>query len=337
MRTRIIFFSLVVSLLALSLAGCGLMGIPTAQPSNTPSGLVETQVAYLLTATANAAAPTTAQNATNTSIPAVTATGTAIILPSATSTQVPPTATATALPPTATPPPPTATVTPTSTPAPTATNTPNPRVKSEATYLSSAPDIDGVWDEWKTTQYPITSVVFVNSEATVDKDFKASYRVGWDSNYLYLAVKVHDKQYVQNASGANLYQGDSIELLLSTNPNADSPYLGLTAVDYQIGISPGMDNIGKNMEAYRWFPQNKAGKLTNITIGAVPMTEGYRIEAAIPWSVFSITPSRGQVLGFAVSVSTNDAKNHTVQQVMISSSPRRTLMDPTSWGQVTLK
>jgi hypothetical protein len=233
------------------------------------------------------------------------------------------------------PPSPTATVAPTT--APTATSTPNPRARSDAAYLSTAPKIDGVWDEWTTTQYPLTAVVYGSSNWQGEEDLQASYRVGWDSQYLYLAVKIHDQKYIQKATGADLYMGDSIELLLSTNPNADSSSLGLMANDYQIGISPGKGDIGKDTEAYLWYPQNKAGKLTNIAIGAVQMDTGYRIEFAIPWSVFAITPYHGQVLGFCVSVSDNDDPNHNVQQTLISSEPRRMLTDPTTWGQVTLK
>jgi hypothetical protein len=161
--------------------------------------------------------------------------------------------------------------------------------------------------------------------------------VGWDSQYLYLAVKVIDDVYVQNATGANLYKGDSIEVLLSTNPNMSNSSLGLTATDYQIGISPGKGNIGQNMEAYLWYPQAKAGSLSNVPIGVVSMTDGYRIEFAIPWSVFGINPVKGQVFGFAVSVSDNDNKTENVQQTLISSAPDRRLTDPTTWGLVTLK
>jgi len=118
---------------------------------------------------------------------------------------------------------------------------------------------------------------------------------------------------------------------------ADSPSLGLIATDYQIGISPGRPGIGHNMEAYLWYPQTKAGSLSNVAIGAVPMTGGYRIEFAIPWSVFGITPAKGQVFGFAVSVSDNDNPSQNVQQTIISNAPKRALTDPTTWGLLTLK
>jgi len=220
---------------------------------------------------------------------------------------------------------------------PTFTSTPPARISSEASSLSTPPNIDGPWDEWTTTQYPLKNVVFGAANWSGASDLQASYRVGWDSHYLYLAVKVIDDIYVQNATGANLYKGDGIEVLLSTSPNADSSSLGLTAADYQIGISPGRPGIGQNLEAYLWYPQAKAGSLSNVAIGAVPMTNGYRIEFAIPWSVFGISPAKGQVFGFSVSASDNDNQTQDVQQTLISSASHRVLTDPTTWGLLTLK
>jgi hypothetical protein len=62
----------------------------------------------------------------------------------------------------------------------------------------------------------------------------------------------------------------------------------------------------------------------------------YRIEARIPWSVFGINPSNGMKLGLAVSVSDNDDTTKNVQQTMASSAPNRSLVDPTTWGEIVL-
>jgi len=229
------------------------------------------------------------------------------------------------------------TITLTPTPRPTSTRTPNPRVSASAAFLSTAPDIDGPWDEWSTTQYPLKYIVWKAANWSGSSDLQASYRVGWDSNYLYLAVKVFDDVYAQHATGANLFLGDSLELLLSTAPNSDSAAIGLAAQDYQIGISPGRPDLGDNTEAYLWFPKSKEGKLNNVPIGVTSMQGGYRIEFAVPWSVFGITPARGQVYGFAISVSDNDNPDQDVQQTMISNVPTRVLADPSSWGLLTLK
>jgi hypothetical protein len=327
MRAKREIYITLFSCLALLLAGCN-MPASSGQPTIDP-GLIRTSAAQTFTAQQTSAAQ-----------------GTPIILPSPTSPvgSIP---TNTTLPPTNTPLPtntpfPTNTAIPTATPTslpptPTFTSTQLARVSSEAASLSTPPTIDGTWSEWTTTQYPLKNVVFGKANWSGSSDLQASYRVGWDSKYLYLAVKVIDDKYVQNATGANLYKGDSIELLLSISPNSDSSSLGLTAADYQIGISPGRPDVGQNMEAYLWYPRAKAGSLSNVAIGAVPMADGYRIEFAIPWSVFGITPVKGQVLGFAVSVSDNDNSSQDVQQTLISSAPHRDLTDPTTWGLLTLR
>jgi hypothetical protein len=240
---------------------------------------------------------------------------------------------------------PTETLVPSATPTPTETatstqtptQTARPRTSIDASFLKDPPDIDGSWSEWTTTQYPMRSVVFGESHWDGEDDLRASYRVGWDEKYLYLAVKVFDDEYVQNATGANLFKGDSIEVLLSTDPDADREGAGLTSHNYQVGISPGNPKLGKDTEAYLWYPASKAGSLSKVEVEAIPMEGGYRIEMAIPWSTFGVTPKRGLTLGFSLSVSDNDDPDKNTQQSILSSASERTLDDPTTWGTLTLK
>ena len=41
-------------------------------------------------------------------------------------------------------------------------------------------------------------------------DLEGAYAAGWDNDYLYISVKVTDDIYVQNTSGAMIYEGDSM-------------------------------------------------------------------------------------------------------------------------------
>ncbi|HEX9012880.1 MAG TPA: sugar-binding protein [Anaerolineaceae bacterium] len=313
MRRPSVFTPLFFILLAFSLAGCSLPISPTAVQGPEPTSTAAQPVLVV---------PTQAIPPTVTTLPteAPTEMPTASPSPAPTST---PQATSTPL-------------VQTPTPAPISTSAPITRSSVTAASLSTPPTINGPWDEWKTTQFPIKTVIVGAANWTGPSDLQAAYRVGWDSKNLYLAVKVTDDVYVQNATGADLFKGDSIEILFSTNPNADSTSGGLTANDYQIGISPGRPSVGQNMEAYRWFPKAKAGSLTNVTIGAVSTSDGYRIEFAIPWSDLGVTPAKGKVYGWAVSVSDNDNKTQNLQQTLISSAPNRRLIDPTTWGLLTL-
>jgi len=266
------------------------------------------------------------------------------------------------IPPTVTPPSPTqppATAAPTSAPSPTRvpvtptnppptpTNAPPTstsvpttmrlRPSVEAPFQSKVLMIDGDWSDWTAKAYPAVSVVYGKSNWKDDADLEGSFRVAWDNTYLYVAIKVLDEQFVQGSSGQNLFRGDSVEILFDANVSADFFDDSLSADDFQLGISPGKGKVGENMEAYLWYPKSKAGTASSVKIGAVRSDGIWRVEAAIPWSIFGVTPANGQHYGFAVSVSDNDKASENLQQSMVSNASGRSLVDPTSWGDLTLK
>lgn len=265
------------------------------------------------------------------------------VTPSATVPAVAPTAT---LPPQPTSPPPSATplvlatptqavVLPTSTPA-----YAGPGMRSgpsfAATYLSNPPTIDGYVEEWTIPLYRAEAVVYGKSYWENADDLSAAVFLGWDETYLYVAAKVHDDVYVQNATGAYLYLGDSVEVLLDTDVSGDYYRASLSADDFQLGISSGNPVPGQNLEAYLWFPRSREGQRTDVRMAAVRSGSGYHLEAAIPWSVFGVTPFVGEHFGFTFSVSDNDATTRNVQQSMVSLVSARILTDPTTWGDLTL-
>lgn len=222
---------------------------------------------------------------------------------------------------------------------PTATSGPlGRRSVFTANYLAEAPTIDGDWGEWKTLtkEYPANFVTYGSGSWTGEEDLSSSFHVGWDEDYLYVGMKVHDDVYVQNASGENIYLGDSLEILLDTKLQDDFYYGQLSADDFQLGINPGRPMPGDTREAYLWFPNSIVGKRSGVNIGARLESGVYRVEAAIPWSVFETTPADGKRFGFMVSVSDNDNGDQNVQQTMVSSSSGRRLVDPTTWGELRL-
>jgi hypothetical protein len=202
--------------------------------------------------------------------------------------------------------------------------------------INFAPTIDGSWEDWKdyTTQYPVAYVVYGKSNWSGADDLQASYAMTWDADNLYIGVKVHDDVYTQEATGENIFKGDSIEILLDTNLSGDYYVQSLSSDDYQLGISAGSG--GSSPEAWLWYPSGKAGSKTSVDIGFMKEDGLWRIEAAIPWSVLGVTPSKGLHMGIAVSVSDDDNTSSSVQQTMVSSAPYRSLGDPTTWGDLIL-
>ncbi|MBN2257828.1 MAG: hypothetical protein JW704_08385, partial [Anaerolineaceae bacterium] len=170
-------------------------------------------------------------------------------------------------------------------PTPGATDAPDgmrPAGLVDPPYLATAPNMDGVWDEWTSTQYPIHSLVYGSGDWESNNDLLGSYQVGWNSSYLFLAFKVHDDRYVQNATGDEIYLGDSLEILLDTNLGGDYLVTSLDGDDFQIGISPGRELPGENPEAYVWYPIGLRGSRSSIKVGAVGGAGLYRVEVAIP-------------------------------------------------------
>ncbi|MCJ7717239.1 MAG: hypothetical protein MUO54_12075 [Anaerolineales bacterium] len=257
---------------------------------------------------------------------------------------------------------PTATEEPAETAEPTEVSYVGPTVRSGPSIIADFMDpnsvIDGDLSDWNLTiQKVITHVVYGADEYDDEDDISGSVVAGWDNNFLYLGVRVKDEKYVQEADEEQLYLGDSIEILFDRYVSDDYYLQAMTGDDYQIGISPGgcssscLISVGKVAsfvttttpdppEAYIWFPKTEAGKTTKIKIAAQGMGtgSGYQVEFKIPWDLLGVSkPAEGDHYGFAISISDNDNAGDKEQQTVVSNVPTRYFVDPTTWGDLTLK
>jgi hypothetical protein len=252
-----------------------------------------------------------------------------------------PSATAPVGPTATTAPPATATTAP-GTLAPTATSgglsRPNGTLVTAA-YLPTAPTIDGILNDWTSASYTVDQIVFGATAWVGANDASATYYIGWDTGNLYLAVRVRDEAHVQINSGANLrylYKGDDVEIQLDTNLSSDFTATSIDSDDYQLGLTPG--NFGSiTPQAYLWTPYALEGTRTSVTVQARQITNGYELEARIPWTVFGVTAAGGNRYGFALSISDNDLTGTATQQSMVSSVGTRRLLNPTTWGTLVLQ
>lgn len=322
--------------LLLIAAACNYPGVPAPTPFDfaTPNG---TLTAVFEPSATVPGLPTSNDGATQTPLP--TSTWIPTQGPAGTGTSAPatqqPAATNTTAPPTTAP-----TQAPTQTPASTATrDVPAARggTSIRAEYMRNEPFIDGNFDEWDLERFRINTVVYGRQQYEGEEDLSArSVMAGWDEEFLYLAVRVIDDVYAQNASEEDIFLGDSLEILLDANVRADYYVDELSPDDFQIGVSPGSPNPGEQPEAYLWFPRSIEGELGRVGVDALGVDDGYRVEVAIPWSTFDIDPASNLHLGFALSISDNDDPEEDEQQSMISTAPNRTLTDPTTWGDLVL-
>jgi len=211
----------------------------------------------------------------------------------------------------------------------------------EAVQLLSPPTVDGNLSEWGSAVPTESSfLVFSRGDWDGSDDLTAVWRLAWDNNNLYIGVAVTDDTHVQTQTGNQIFRGDSVDMQFDTDLNGDFGD-GLSPDDFQITFSPG-DFGGLPPSAFR-FQGTSNGRIedapggNHVTLAALKTSEGYNIEAAIPWSDLNLTPAPGLVIGLSLNVSDNDAPGTAVQEIMKSHVSSRTLTDPTSWGTLALK
>lgn len=205
-----------------------------------------------------------------------------------------------------------------------------------APLRASAPTIDGDLSEWATISYVADACTFGCSLWSGSSDMSGTYYLGWDASNLYLAVRVRDEAHVSIARGSRMYRGDIVEIQFDANLDADFTQKSLSLDDTQLGLSPG--NFGSLAPAaYRWYPKAYAGAPASVHVQADSTTDGYTLEASIPWTLLGATPASGSHYGFALSLSDDDAPGSTLQQTLVSSVSTRKLLDPTTWGTLILQ
>lgn len=315
MRVRILKFLLMSTLLLL--AGCTLPGAASPTPFTFPTPNLTHTAIFAATPTETEPPPTLPPlvgTASSTPLLAIITATPGTSVPGETATQGP-----------------------TLTPVPTSTDRrPNGELITAA-YLPSPPTIDGSLGEWTTTSYRAESVLsYASSGWSGGSDLSADFLVGWDQNYLYLGVRRFDDTFVQVSSGRYMYRGDDVEIQIDLDLEGDYSATLVDGDDYQIGLSPGNFD-GLQPEAYRWFPRSVEGSLVSVDLDAQESSNGYSLEARIPWTVFGHTPGPGDRFGFALSLSDNDVTGSSDWQSMVSSVSTRRVADPTTWGTLVLE
>lgn len=287
------------------------------------------------------------QTATNEDItpsPTLTTSPTETVAPSSTSTSqpvyYPPSATFTL--------PPTHTATATATQTPTATNTPantqaggvvcnNGHATHLVAYMATPPSIDGNIRYWTSFIYQVPHLIKGHQSWAGAFDLSATFRSGWNEQYLFLAVTVQDERYIQNVDDGNeIYNGDSLEIVFDADLCGDFNDGAMNGDDYQIGITPGYVSVNGDKYAYRWFPR-PSGRMYDVIVASVRGPGDVTIyEIGIPWSAIGVSnPAAGKGYGFTLSVSDNDNGSQNVQESMISSTYRN--FNPKSWGTIILQ
>jgi LCP family protein required for cell wall assembly len=199
------------------------------------------------------------------------------------------------------------------------------------------PPTDGDLIEWTHLVYAVDQPVFGRENWAGPDDLSARWNLAWDQQYLYLALQVQDDVYVPAAPGENLYKGDSLELLLNTDPGSRVQNT-LTDHDFQLGIALGdLSLTPLAPEAYLWLPEDEARSIAGVVVAARLVEGGYNVEVAIPWLIFRVAPPfAGEGFAFALTLNDDDTPSSAEQETQVSSVKDRKLVDPFTWGIMVL-
>jgi len=180
--------------------------------------------------------------------------------------------------------------------------------------------------------YPLNSVSFGPQNRVSAADLSGSWSTAWDDQYLYIAAKVKDETLVQLAKEQDLFKGDGLEIWLTTEVTNRGEQL--TERDFQFGLTAG--NGLAAPEAFLWLPNQFKGRVLDAIIAARPVEGGYGIEAAVPWSVFRLTPGAGQSFGFTLALNDDDTTTSAEQETQVTSTQDAKLNLPRTWGVLVL-
>lgn len=201
-------------------------------------------------------------------------------------------------------------------------NEPVPCTAPIIAFTNMAPAIDqtieALWDKAPAAAITKTSV------GVMPAGFSASWKTMYDNTYLYLLVQVKDSKKF-NDSGADWYQDDNIEIFFDGNNSKSNTYDG--ANDYQIAFryNDAVVHAGSgNMN------------VSGITFAMQDKTDGYNLEARIPWSAIGTTAATGKSIGFEVAVDCDNDGNTRDAQVAAFSATGTAYQNPSVFGTVSL-
>ncbi|MDD4179704.1 MAG: sugar-binding protein [Candidatus Margulisbacteria bacterium] len=207
-----------------------------------------------------------------------------------------------------------------------------------ACKATTAVTIDGKLDEWA------GSVPLVMKDASFFKegvgwtglaDLSGKISLMWDDAYLYVGADVTDRiPLVNKKERGDIWNGDAIEMVLSTNPNADQKRESFALGDYQVGFGTG-DGKGNNPSIWNW-QRRRVPQGSEIAVKKID-NSGYVLEAKIPWAFFgTFIPVPGTKVGFDIAFDDADHSGLREKQ-FIWNGDYYFYRDPSVWGILEFK
>lgn len=141
-----------------------------------------------------------------------------------------------------------------------------------------------------------------------EQDCSGIFWLGWDNSSIYIAAKIKDDILRQN-NVDNIWCGDCLEFFFDLNPLEDIFNPIYSNDDWQILITPAIDEIKEPIIVAFGSPPHTRQKLAGLTATSKIINGGYSMELKIPISNFGkIELKQGKIIGFDVTIDDSEGK-----------------------------
>lgn len=224
--------------------------------------------------------------------------------------------------------------------------TPTPSAAGPRPFEANIPKVSGIQIDGKLSDWGVeptftidqrSQVVYLSEDGKWNgpDDLSTLAWAGWNEEGLYLAFQVKDDVIAQDNIGADLWQGDYVEVQLDTQLEEDYNDHNMSSDDHQLGFSPG--NFGSTpASTHSWQGPITDAQMSQIQQAQTRTEDGYILEVFLPKELLpGLELAEGVSLGLNINPSDADSPE-VPQKLMMSTSPIRLRTDPTTFGKVTL-
>ena len=202
--------------------------------------------------------------------------------------------------------------------------------------------LDGTDRGWNgIAAIPIEPTDVVQGRSTGPADSRAEFKVAHDGRTLFVDVQVADDHIVTNIAPNDIkghWRSDSVEICIDPIGGVED-----TMGSFKLGIFPfdstGVVRAARDADANQGLVEETA---PGTKLFSVRTTQGYRIQAAIPFSEIGLKRKRGQRIGFNLIIYDGDkvdaAPGENINKSRIAWSPRPGVQGrPEDWGRLELE
>lgn len=181
--------------------------------------------------------------------------------------------------------------------------------------------VDAIWNNVSTLE-AITGKLLTGTVSN-SSDLFGAFKAVWDDTYLYVLAEVKD-QTLNNDSPSS-YDDDAVEVYVDINNDKATSY-GTNDAQFTFGWNDGT-TIGV-------LPSTQS--TSGITYEAVQKSDGYRVEARIPWYTLKGAPSLNQVIGLEFMVNDDDNGGTRDKKMAWTASTDMAYQNPSLFGTARL-